>query len=114
MDAVVPVLIAKVLDGLSARATVAAENIANANTPNYRPMAVKFEESLRAAAAKGNDAIADVQPQIEAQQTGRFGTEMRLDLEIATAAQTAMRYAALIDILGRQMQLQRAVVAGGR
>jgi flagellar basal-body rod protein FlgB len=38
---------------------------------------------------------------------------MRLDLEVATASQTAMRYAALLDILGREMAINRAVVRGG-
>jgi len=39
---------------------------------------------------------------------------MRLDLELAAAAQTASRYRALVDLMGRQMALHRAVVSGGR
>jgi flagellar basal-body rod protein FlgB len=39
---------------------------------------------------------------------------MRLDLEVATAASTALRYQALLDVLGREMNLRRAVIAGGQ
>lgn len=114
MDPVTPLLIAKALDGLHARQKVTAENIANAGTPSYRPLAVSFEDSLRAAAAQGAEAIASVTPRThQAPQSGIPG-DMRLDLEIATAAQTSMRYGALIDFLSRQMALHRAVVSGGR
>jgi len=44
----------------------------------------------------------------------RIASEMRLDLEIATASQTAMRYGALLSVLDRQMAITRAAIAGGR
>ncbi len=37
---------------------------------------------------------------------------MRLDLEVQTAASTALRYTALIDILGRQLQLETLAIKG--
>ena len=114
MDTIAPITITKALDGLMLRAAATAENIANANSPNYRAVAVRFEEQLRAAAAQGADAVRAVRPETVLAPQPALGGEMRLDLEMATAAQTAMRYAALIDILGRQMQLDRAVIAGGR
>lgn len=114
MDPVTPLLIAKALDGLHARQKVTAENIANAGTPNYRPLAVSFEASLKVAAAQGPDAIALVAPRTHLAPEAAIPGELRLDLEIATAAQTSMRYGALIDFLGRQMALHRAVVSGGR
>lgn len=114
MDATTPVLIAKALDGLSARYLATAQNIANANSPGYRPVRVTFEAQLRAAAAQGADAVANVQPLTELAPEPMLGSEMRLDLELATASQTAMRYGALIDVLGRQMAIRRAVGAGDR
>lgn len=114
MDPVTPILIAKALDGLHARQKVTAENIANAGTPGYRPLTVSFEASLRQAATAGTDAIRNVVPQIQLAPQSAVSGELRLDLEIATAAQTGMRYGALIDLLGRQMALHRAVVSGGR
>lgn len=106
-------LIAKALDGLSARQMATAQNIANANSETYRPIRVTFEESLRAAARMGPSAIAEVVPRTELASVN-FGGDMRLDLEIATAAQTAMRYGALINILEGRAGMMRAVLAGAR
>lgn len=114
MDSVTPILIAKALDGLHARQKVTAENIANAGTPGYRPLAVSFEASLKTAATQGTEAIISVEPRTHLAPQAAIPGDLRLDLEIATAAQTGMRYGALIDLLGRQMALHRAVVSGGR
>lgn len=113
MDAISPLLIAKALDGLHARYQATAENIANANTPGYRPVQVTFEARLQAAARQGAEAIAGVSARTEMASISNITGGMRLDLEVATAAQTAMRYAALLDILGREMAISRAVVRGG-
>lgn len=114
MDALTPVLIAKALDGLSARAEATAANIANANSRAYRPLRVDFEERLRIAAGQDAAAIAAVTPRTVAAQTPPHGSEMRMDLELATASQTSMRYAALVDVLGREMGIMRAAIEGGR
>lgn len=113
MDEVSAALITKALEGLHQRYMFTAQNIANANSPEYRPMRVSFEESLRAAAERGPGAIRAVQPRAIEDDSAEGGA-MRLDLELAAASQTAMRYRALIDILGRQMALSRAVAAMGR
>lgn len=114
MDGVSALLALKALDGLTARSVVTAENIANAGTPGYRPAHVTFETALAEAAARGRDAIAGVEPRTE-RQAG-VGTEgaLRLDLELATASSTSMRYAALIEVLNRQMQINALAVTGGR
>ncbi|HWU96232.1 MAG TPA: hypothetical protein VN029_11580 [Sphingomonas sp.] len=114
MESISTALIAKALDGLTARYEATAQNIANANSPGYRPIRVTFEDSLRRAAAEGPDAIVGVKPEIELAPMPRIASEMRLDLEIANASQTAMRYGALLSILGRQMDISRSVVSGGR
>ncbi len=115
MDEISATLIMKALDGLSLRYQFTAQNIANANSPGYRPVHVSFEENLRTAAPSGAEAIENVKP------IARFATgqpdsaEARLDLELASASQTAMRYRALLEVLGRQMALHRALVSqGGR
>lgn len=113
MDAISPLLIAKALDGLHARYQATAENIANTNTPGYRPIQVTFEARLQAAVRQGGEAIADVSPRTERASLSSITGGMRLDLEVATASQTATRYAALLDILGREMAISRAVVRGG-
>lgn len=113
MSAPSPVIIVKALDALSLRAAATAQNIVAANSPHYLPLEVKFEDSLRAAAEKGADAVRDL-----AITTTRaavpVGGEPRVDLELATASDTAGRYGALVELLGREMSIARAVVRGGQ
>ncbi len=114
MDEISFALISKALDGLNLRYLYTAQNIANANSPDYRPVRVSFEESLRTAAFRGPRAIETVEPRIITEASLEGQPAPRLDLELATASQTASRYRALIEILGRQMALHRSVVTGGR
>lgn len=114
MDGVSALLALKALDGLSARSVVTAENIANAGTPGYRPAYVTFETALAQAAAQGPSAIAGVEPRTERQAGVGGDGALRLDLEMATASSTAMRYAALVEVLNRQMQINALAVTGGR
>ncbi len=114
MDSVSPVLINKALDALSMRYLASAENIANANSRDFRPARVSFEASLKAAAGRGPEAIRAVQPELERLEASTSNAERRLDLELATASETAMRYAALLDLLGRQIQISRTVIRGGQ
>jgi flagellar basal-body rod protein FlgB len=114
MNPISAAMITKSLDGLSLRLDVTAANIANVNSRSYRPMKVSFEDSLRAAASQGVDAIRAVKAEVTPQAIGRFGDEPRTDLELDTASDTAMRYSALVDILGREMDLTRSVLRGGQ
>lgn len=108
MDRISTELISKALDGLAMRQLYTAQNIANANSPDYQPVQVSFEEALKSAAS-GQISLASVAPSVSTVP----GQDMRLDLEMATAAQTAMRYGGLINILSRQMALGRAALAWG-
>lgn len=112
MDSANSTLVLKALDCLSARATVTAQNIANANTPNYRPLRLSFEQALKNAAALGEQAVQQVSPAIERTNASGNG-ELRLDLELAAASGTATRYGALIDVLDRTFQLNSLAITGG-
>lgn len=114
MDNLTAQIMVKALDGLDARATITAVNIANGGTPNYRPLHVSFEQALESAAKLGADSVKAVQPHIERHVTGHPDAVLRLDAELATASTTALRYAALIDLLNRQLQLHSMAVTGNR
>jgi flagellar basal-body rod protein FlgB len=114
MTAISPAILIKAMDGLSLRAQVTAENIANANSPGYRPLAVSFEDALRKAASEGVDSVARVTPRIVPAFDSAGRPELRLDLELATASATAGRYAALAELLSRHLQLQALAVSGTR
>lgn len=98
----------KALDGLTSRSVVTAENIANAGTANYRPRRVSFEQALANAAGLGAQAVAAVEPSIEASND----LQVRLDLEMSTASSTQLRYSALIEVLNRQAQLRALSIKG--
>lgn len=99
----------KALDALTLRASVTAQNIANAGTPGYRPMTVRFEQALAAAAAGGQaSTVAALRPTI----TAAASPDLRIDLEMATASADQLRYAGLVEVLNRQLQL-RALGAKG-
>lgn len=114
MNSETALLALKALDGLSMRAVVTAHNIANGGTPGYRPLRVTFEDALAKAASGGHAMIQAVAPSIVEAPMVVGQEQMRLDLELATASGTAGRYAALIEILNRQMQLDMAALTGGR
>ncbi|MFT3727135.1 MAG: flagellar basal body protein [Terricaulis sp.] len=108
-------LIMKALDALNLRMDYTAQNIANANTEGYRPFHVSFEERLRAAAQGSDASLSAFHPDIVvADSASGNAAPMRLDLELAAASQTSMRYRALVDLLARQFSLARDVIAGGR
>lgn len=106
-------IMVKALDGLSARAAATSQNIANAQTPGYRPARISFEAALTAAATLGPEAVGAVQPEIRFDAAGA-SAGVRLDQELATAASTALRYGAIVEMLSRQLQLQSLAVTGGR
>jgi flagellar basal-body rod protein FlgB len=114
MNGELAALALKALDGLSLRAEATAQNIANAGTPGYRPLAVSFEKALADAAGLGSDAVAAFRPRV-AQAKALFGSDaLRLDLELQTATATASRYAAIVEVLKREVQLQTLGLTGGR
>lgn len=104
-------LIVAALDGLSVRQAATAENIANANSPGFRPLRVTFEQALADAAGRGEAAIRAVRPRIEG---APLGEPIRTDLELATATATASRYSALVELLNRRMQMEAIAVTGNQ
>ncbi len=110
MSGFTSILALKALDGLTARADVIAQNIANANTAGYRPLKVSFENALVDAAANGSDAVEALNPEIETDTAISQNSDVRLDLQMATLSMTTARHAALIQILSMQMQQYRAAM----
>ncbi|MEM9584764.1 MAG: hypothetical protein AAGA08_16760 [Pseudomonadota bacterium] len=114
MDELSAVLVRKALDGLMMRQNYIAQNLANAGTEGYVPARVTFENELQAVSTKGIESIRAVDPQVTYVNSDALAAEMRIDLELARASQTAMRYAALIDLRARQTSLGMSVVQGGQ
>lgn len=109
MDQLSTIVLMKALDGLSMRSVAIAENIANAGTRGYRPVRVRFEEALAAAAAQGPDAVEKVEPRLERMA---IADSLRTDLELGSAVTTQQRYSALIELLNRELQLDALAIRG--
>lgn len=115
----VPAIASKVLDGLYARQTATAQNIANANSTNYAPVRVSFEAALKEAAAlhMGDTAsdrrarIDNVTVRIDAPQALE-AEGVRLDTEITIASETSARYAMLLGMLDRTIQIRQLAIKG--
>ncbi|VWD13343.1 hypothetical protein BLA39750_03381 [Burkholderia lata] len=109
----------KALDGLFARQAATAQNIANANSVGYVPVRVSFEDALRdAAEARPGDTdearlarVRSFEPSIGAPLPIDVNT-VRLDEEIASASETAARYAMLIGMLDRTLQIRQLAIKG--
>jgi flagellar basal-body rod protein FlgB len=114
LDSFSATLAIKALDGLSLRAEVTAQNIANATSPGYRPMRVSFEQALSEAARRGYRDVTAFVPQVEADPEAAVHPDGRVDLELATGASTAARYAAVVEVLNRRLQIDALAITGGR
>jgi flagellar basal-body rod protein FlgB len=108
----------KALDGLYARQAATAQNVANAGTENYVPVRVTFEQALHEAwtgtqagdARQASDAIDAVQPQVV--EDALAGHAVRIDEEVAEAAQTSAHYALVTGMLNRHLQFTELAIKG--
>ena len=114
MSEISQALAIKAMDGLVLRQTAIAENIANAGSQVFAQRSVDFEAALREAASQGPEAVRSLVMTIDESPQAVDGNNIRLDLQMQSASATAMRYSALADVLGRQMQITRAAIQGGQ
>jgi flagellar basal-body rod protein FlgB len=112
MSPLISAILTKALDGLSLRSAATAQNLANANSAGYRPLSVSFETELAQAAGKGDGAVRNLPLAMTAGNAA--GERVRMDLELETQSETAMRYGALVDVLARELQLRSLVIKGGQ
>jgi flagellar basal-body rod protein FlgB len=112
------------LDATTMRQMAIAHNIANGNTPGYRPVEVSFEshlEQARAQLAQGRPlsaaALANAYPRLEYLRggTGASGS-VELDMETAKLSQTVLHHQELLKLLGKHFALLNAAMTpiGGR
>lgn len=112
MDAINPLTLAvtkQTLDLLTLRQAYIAQNIANASTPEYKPVRLEFESELRRVAQQGRpEALKDIAVELIEEQNNEG---VRVDMELAEATQSALRYSGMIEMLGRLFALQRLIVS---
>jgi flagellar basal-body rod protein FlgB len=112
-------LLSLALDAAVLRQQAAAHNLANANTPGFRPVRVRFEEHLaRLAGEPGQVAplnpaeLAGLGPTLE---TAPAGTPApAADAELASLSETVVHHQALLKALNRHFSLLAVAVSDGR
>jgi flagellar basal-body rod protein FlgB len=96
------------------RQTALTNNIANADTPGYRPEEVNFESALRSAVSGGEPA-GQVQFQTESKPVtaGPNGEAVSVDQESAKLAENGLDYEALTQVLNARNGIERAAMGMG-
>lgn len=115
-------LVSLALDAASLRHQAIANNLANANSADYVPLRVNFEEQLDALRAVANtpgplpaSALAGVQPFVERDDAYPAGSvASAIDMEVVRLTQNTVHYQALLRALGKQMAIMQLAVNEGR
>jgi len=116
--------LAKTLDGTAARQHVLADNIANAETPNYTRKDISFESELNAALTVADPpydeqiaAIENIHPQPHTDLlTPRRldGNNVEIEHEMATLADNNLRFDTSAQLLAMRIRLLRMAIHEGR
>jgi flagellar basal-body rod protein FlgB len=105
------------LDGLSLRQAAIASNIANANSPGYRPVQVDFESTLAALVGNGmagESAVASLpKPTVAASASPVVGGQ-GLDAQVVMLNQNVLRHQALITGLNKYLSTVSTSINEGK
>jgi len=93
-------MLSAVLDFRSERHKVIASNIANIDTPNYRPKDIVFKEELKALI--GNESVATIgKADYEVIDSGE---KVNLDSEMAKLAENNLMHNLTVELLARKFR----------
>jgi flagellar basal-body rod protein FlgB len=107
------------LDGAALRHQAISANIANANLPGHRPLAVSFEAQLVQARERllGGEplqsVLADTSPAVEAHDAAASGP-VSLDMQVADMAQNVVHHQALLKGWNKRMSILSTAINDGR
>ena len=119
LEGTTPVLLSLALDAAVLRQQAIAHNIANVNTPNYRPLSVSFEENMvaqRNALERGSKlslaSLSDYQPRLL--QAAETGSRVALDEEVAKLAGNTLHHQVLLRALNKHFGLLGLAISEGK
>jgi flagellar basal-body rod protein FlgB len=122
-EAITMALVVKALDAGTLRQQAIAGNIANANSINYRPLQVNFEQQLsfaRQALARGANSVteadlASVRAFLEPAPAPIAGeAAVMIDQEMVKLAQNTVQYQALLKGLNHHVSILSTAINEGR
>jgi flagellar basal-body rod protein FlgB len=122
------------LDAFALRQKVTANNIANADTPNFKRADVEFESLLRKALGGGKyiqgfrthvkhipigePLRTDIRPAIVQDESelkmNNNNNNVDIDYEMAMMAKNQLRYNMLVQQLNHEFSMMRTSIGGGR
>jgi flagellar basal-body rod protein FlgB len=101
------------VNGLSARQTAIANNIANIETPGYKARKVEFEDALRGAIDQGRSPSTVSANTLSSLEPTRLnGNNVNLDEETLSHIDTTMRYQLTLRALDSKYSLLRDAIKG--
>jgi flagellar basal-body rod protein FlgB len=117
IDSNTTALLSLALDAASMRQQAIAHNIANMNTPGYKPVSVSFEAHMseaRNALDQGRSvprsAISNYQPMLEIAEAG----EVSLDVEVAKLSENTLHHQVLLKALNRHFSIISTAISEGK
>lgn len=113
----------KAMQSLSVRMQAIADNIANAETPGYRPREVEFEAALREAIDREEGEMGRPGSMRVVEETGAqvrraavppaLDVTVQIEKEMTDLARTTGHHEALARVLGKQFRMLRSAISGG-
>lgn len=98
------------LNGLAARQRIAAQNMANADTPGYIAGRVNFEDSLRSAMDTGNLADVAITSATSDEPVNLNGNNVSVDQENLTLIETGLKFQLMTEAMNNQFRILRASI----
>lgn len=93
------------------RETALTNNIANADTPGYKPQEVSFESALQSAVSTGESPEElQFQTETKAVEAGPNGEAVSVDQESAKLAENGLDYQALTQVMGARNDILRSAM----
>lgn len=102
----------RALDGVSLRQRVAADNVANVMTPNFRARTVAFEGALSNALAQGDPQSSALSVRDSGGAAREDGNTVLLEDEMQTLMTSGLQYQALAQATSFKLGLWRSAITG--
>ena len=110
------------MSGLAARQRAIANNIANADTPNFKASEVRFEDALKTAISRGQANSTIDQSSLnrtisrssllDATSTRADGNNVDIDREMELLGEANLNYSALTQVMSSRIGILRNVING--
>lgn len=107
-------VLSKAMDLRLRKHSAIASNIANADTPGFRPRSVSFEDSLQKAVSQRDlSGVSTVKAKVEItdDRVPRLdGNSVNLDKQMAQMTENSTMYTATAEFLKRKISLMKRVI----